>query len=486
MENYRKLENHFKNIYAIECSMAMLGWDSSTFMPEASGKYRGETLSKLTGISHNMTTDKQILELLELAKTENLNDWQRANLREIKTIFDESNAIPTDLIAAYVKVYSECELIWREAKANSNFALVSGQLTELFNLANQIAEAKASYFGVPKYEALIMSFDHGRKISDIDQYFAKLEAFLPGFIDEVIEKQKSKPIPQNIKLHKSIQKQIGLEVMKDFGFDFTKGRVDESLHPFCGGVYGDTRLTTLYDEEDAIKSITAIIHETGHALYEQGLPAEYYDQPVGKALGMSIHESQSLCYEMQLGSSTKFCEYLAAKINKIASTLISPEEIWLSINQVKRSFIRIYADEVTYPLHVILRYNMEKLLINNDIKVSDIPSTWNELMKKYLNITPTKDSEGCLQDIHWYGGAIGYFPAYSLGAMTAAQIYATAKKQIDLTDLNANVFGSLKQWLHKNIHSYGSFMSADDLTIQATGEKLNPDIYINYLKEKYK
>ena len=483
--NYKKLEEHFRKIYALDSAMAILGWDAATYMQEGSSEYRANSLSSLASMSHNMSCSDELKGLIDKSSKEQLNDWQKANLREIKLSYEESKAVPENLIAKYVKSYNECEVIWRNAKKQSDFGMVRDQFKSLVDIMREIAREKSDYFGLSKYESMVMSYDYGRSVKDLESYFGTLEKFLPNFIDETIEKQKDFPNDDKIAMPKDIQRQICLSVMKDLGFDFTKGRIDESMHPFCGGVYGDVRITTNYDESDAIKSITAVIHETGHAIYEQNLPKDYYDQPVGHALGMSIHESQSLFYEMQVGSSIEFCEYLSKKIKDIAKIDITAKRIWNAINKVERSFIRIYADEVTYPLHVIMRYRIEKSLIESEIEVDDIPGIWNDMMNKYLKRVPKKDSEGCLQDIHWYSGSIGYFPSYSIGAMTAAQLFKASKIKLNSKDIISN-FADIKKWLNNNIHSYGRFYDAEELIKNATEKKLDANIYIDYLQNKYR
>ncbi|MBN8828312.1 MAG: carboxypeptidase M32 [Sphingobacteriia bacterium] len=489
MKEYKKLEEYNSRLSSISDALSILYWDSATMMPIKSGEFRNKQIEELSKFYHELTTCKQYEELIVNAenKLNELNDWQKANVRETRKLYDISTCIDNELAGKMVKAGCECDLVWREAKPKGDFKAVKPYLEEIVNLTKEIASIKAEKFKVTKYEALLISYDYGRKEEEINKLFSNLKQFLPSFTDEIIEKQKRENNNYSkIKLSKEHQKQINLEIMKDLGFNIENGRVDESIHPFCGGTYGDIRITTNYDENDCLKSIMATVHETGHAIYEQNRPYEYYNQPVGNSLGMSIHESQSLFYEMQIGTNKDFLSYLSKKIKSIANVDVSEKDLWNNSNKVEKSFIRIYADEVTYPLHVILRYELEQEILRGDVQVKDLPEAWNAKMKQYLNITPPSDDLGCLQDMHWYGGHFGYFPCYSLGAMIAAQWFDAAKPHIDTNQFRNGNFSSAKIWLNNNVHKYGSFYSASGLIEKVTGKNLDPEIYINYLKNKFK
>jgi carboxypeptidase Taq len=278
--------------------------------------------------------------------------------------------------------------------------------------------------------------------------------------------------------------------MTAFGFDFDYGRLDISLHPFCGGTPNDVRITTRYDQTDFTTALMGVLHETGHAMYERGLPSNYIRQPVGKALGMSMHESQSLLIEMQVCRSQEFLQY-AAPLVRLAfngnGSAWEPNNLYRLYTKVERGFIRVNADEVTYPAHIILRYQLEKALINDELKLSDLPEAWNQKMQDLLGVKPPSDTLGCLQDIHWYDGAWGYFPTYTLGAMTAAQIFQAAIQND--SNINAGIsqgdFQPLMVWLRSNIHSSGSLITASELLTKATGRPLDPNVFKNHLKSRY-
>ena len=288
----------------------------------------------------------------------------------------------------------------------------------------------------------------------------------------------------------SKQRQLGLKLMTALGFDFNHGRLDVSLHPFCGGTPDDVRITTRFDENDFSSAIMGVLHETGHALYERGLPEQWRYQPVGEALGMATHESQSLLIEMQMSRSRPFLEFAAPLMRDAfdgSGPLWDTESLYSNLIRVEPGCIRVDADEVTYPLHVILRYRLEKQMITGDLPLADLPTAWNDAMESLLGIRPPSDREGCLQDIHWYDGAWGYFPTYTLGAMTAAQLYRAAMENEPAiaSGIPKGNFAPLTKWLGKNVHSLGSSISADALVEKACGRPLDASAFIDHLKSRY-
>jgi len=321
--------------------------------------------------------------------------------------------------------------------------------------------------------------------------FSGLKAQLPALIDEVIEHQRRRA-PVDLSGHYEVQAQEALsrQMMTALGFDFRQGRLDVSSHPFSTGVHGDNRITTRYRQNDFIDPLLSTLHETGHASYEAGLPAQWCSLPVGKARSMSLHESQSLLFEKQLCLSKPFVEFLAplARQHFPALQALSSERLWQAMTQVERGFIRVEADEVTYPMHVILRYEIESALINGEMEVEQIPDAWQQKMQQYLGLDTTGNyRDGCLQDIHWPSGAFGYFPSYTLGALNAAQLFAALQREVPELDdrLRAGDVAPLRQWLGERIWSKGSFLASQELMTQATGEATNPEHFIRHIRRRY-
>jgi len=490
---YQDLEDRFRRLDAVGGALSMLHWDMSAMMPSGGIDSRTEQLAVLTSMRHAMVTDPALPDLLDGAEADqHLDSWQQANVGEMRRQWVHSAAVDTDLVEALSRAASKCETIWRSARDDADFKAVLPSLEEVLNLTRQEAAAKADKLGVSPYDALLDQYEPGGRAADIDVVFADLGDFLPGFLDDVLAKQASGPelLPLQGPFPTAQQKTLGHTFMSALGFDFDHGRLDESHHPFCGGTYDDVRLTTRYDEADFTSALMGVLHETGHALYDQGLPKAWRGQPVGGDRGMSIHESQSLLIEMQACRSREFLEYAAPLLRE---TFSGAGEAWQVNNltrlytRVEKGFIRVDADEVTYPAHVILRFQLERAAIAGDLRMADLPGAWNEGLQNILGITPPSDREGCLQDIHWFDGAWGYFPTYTLGAMTAAQLFAKAKsdKPEILPSIARGDFAPLLGWLREHVHAKGCSLSSRELLSQATGEPLNADHFKAHLKTRY-
>jgi carboxypeptidase Taq len=362
----------------------------------------------------------------------------------------------------------------------------------LVALVRETAAAKAEALGLDPYDALLDAYEPGGRQAEIDPLFEDLEAFLPEFLGRVLENQARRPAPVLPPGPFPIagQRALAHEMMAALGFDFDHGRLDESRHPFCGGVPEDVRITTRYDENDFTSSLMAVLHETGHALYERGLPPAWRHQPIGLARSMSIHESQSLLIEMQVCRSRPFLAFAAPLIGRAfggAGEAWDEDNLYRLLTRVEPGLIRVDADEVTYPAHVIVRYRLEKAIIGGTMEAADIPAAWNEGMKGLLGITPPGDGDGCLQDIHWYDGAWGYFPTYTLGAIAAAQIFAAAKSADGTitTEIAKGDFKPLLAWLGDAIHAKGSVLPVPELLTQATGRPLDAGVFKTHLEDRY-
>ena len=492
MTAYTRLEGIFRKADTLSEVLSVLHWDMAAMMPEGGAERRSEQLSAIKAIHHTTLAAPELPELLERATQLELSPWQRANLREMKRAWIHEAALPADLVDATVKASSATEMVWREARAKSDFKMVLPHLQTLLSLVRQQAQAKSEALSVGLYDALLDQYEPDGRSQEIDVIFAQLESFLPSFLAETLDAQAKRPKPALPPgpFPTEIQKALAPRFMSTLGFDFHHGRLDTSHHPFCGGYPGDTRITTRYDETDFTSAMMGVLHETGHSLYEFGLPTDQWQgQPVASARGMALHESQSLLMEMQACRSRQFIGWAAPILQQAfgGTSGWDAENLFRLGILVEPGFIRVDADEVTYPAHVIIRYRLEKALIEGRMELTDLPDAWNQAYQKLLGITPPNDRLGCLQDIHWYGGSWGYFPTYTLGAMCAAQLFEAAQKA-DKTILDAigkGDFTPLLSWLRTNVHSKGSFLSTRDLLIEATGKPLDPTIFKAHLIRRY-
>jgi len=399
--------------------------------------------------------------------------------------------VPGGLVEAESRACSACEAVWRKARAESDFAAVLPGLEQILALEREIAATKAQRFGTSPYEALLDQYEPGASVAVIDRLFDQIVEFLPDLIDAALVRQAAPPLPApSGPFPVETQRRLAIRLMERIGFDFAHGRLDISAHPFCGGIPDDVRITTRYDESDFARSMMGVLHETGHALYQRGLPAEWRLQPVGRARGMAMHESQSLLLEMQVCRSRAFLNYATPVIREafgVAGPQWEADALYRRQIQVRRGFIRVDADEMTYPAHVILRYRLERAMIAGDLQPSELPGAWAAAMRELLGVVPDTDREGCLQDIHWYDGNWGYFPTYTLGALIAAQLFDAARRDIpELTQAIAEgEFRPLLGWMRERVHSKGSLLSTAQLVEAATGRPLGPASFERHLRDRY-
>jgi carboxypeptidase Taq len=491
---YSELETHFHRLYALRYGLSVLQWDMSAMMPPGGAEARAEQMAALQVVCHGILTAPVVGDLLDRAESDrvNLDEWQQANLAEMRRQWIHATALDARLVEAISKACSASEQLWRKARPAADFALVKPALAEVLARVREAAEAKAAKLGVSPYDALLDEYEPGGRAAEIDVVFDDLAAFLPGFRARVLEHQARQGAPVKPAGPFPVEKQraLGERLMRALGFDFDHGRLDTSLHPFCGGMPDDVRITTRYDEKDFVQALMGVIHETGHALYERGLPPDWRHQPVGQARGMSVHESQSLLMEMQACRSRSFLEFLAPLLRETFSgngPAWSTDNLYRVYTRVQPDYIRVEADEVTYPAHVILRYRLERALIAGEMTLDDLPAAWNAGMKELLGIVPPSDREGCLQDIHWYDGAWGYFPTYTLGAMTAAQLFDAARRaKPEIPDaIGKGDFTPLLGWLRGNVHGQGSRLSTRELLTRATGRPLDPAVFKRHLEQRY-
>lgn len=489
---YHRLEDRFRRVAVLRDVDGILNWDMSTVMPAGAAEGRAEQLAAVKVLCHELLTDPEMGELIAAAAADgSLDSWQKANLAEMRRQWLHASAIDAGLTEALAKATMACEMVWRIARPKSDYAAVRESLQCVLDLTRQMAQAKAEKLGVSPFDALMDAFEPGIGEAEVDRLFAPLIAALPDLLGRAIERQKSTPpIPLEGPFPADAQRELCLRFMKALGFDFTLGRLDTSLHPFCGGAAGDVRVTTRYDENNFARSVMGVLHETGHALFEQGLPANWRYQPVGRIHSMALHESQSLLIEMQACRSSEFLGFAAPIMAEAFGGTGAPwraENLRRHYTRVTRSAIRVDADEVTYPLHVLLRYRLEKAMLAGDLALDDLPAAWNDGMKELLGFTPANDGEGCLQDIHWYDGAWGYFPSYTLGAMAAAQLFeaATTADAAIFPAIGRGDFAPLLAWLRRHVHGEAQHRPAMAIIQRATGRALEASALLRHLERRY-
>jgi len=489
---YQELERRFRHIGLLREAAAVLGWDSAAMMPPGGAAVRAEQQAALDVTIHEALTHPVLAELLDQAAQEPLSGWPAANLAEMRRDYVHAAAVPADLVAASSKAAALCETAWRSARSANDFAGLHPLLQNVLDLTREIAAIKAAALGCSPYDALLDQYEPGGKSAEIDRHFADLAEFLPATIAAALEHQARQPAPLPLKGPFPIQAQqaLGRQLMGGLGFDFEHGRLDISHHPFCGGTPDDVRITTRYREDDFAPAMMGVLHETGHALYERGLPIDWRHQPVGLARGMSLHESQSLLVEMQMCRSQAFLSYAAPLIRTAFQrdgAAWQADNLYRSSIRVRPGLIRVDADEVTYPAHVVLRYRLERALLSGDLALVDLPTAWNDGMIEYLGICPPDDRDGCLQDVHWPSGAFGYFPTYTLGAMTAAQLYQAAQAALPGMDdaIRRGEFSPLMAWLRQNIHGLAASRSTTDILTAATGRPLGVEAFRHHLETRY-
>lgn len=494
--DYKEVVGKLREINTLKGISGLLGWDEMVMLPEGSSDCRGDQKTVLAGVLYDKESDPTLGKLLNSLKGDSsLDNVQTAVIRDAQRSYVKTTALPKELVQRMAQLETDGYNAWIESRTKKDFNVFAPVLKEWVEVNKE--KAKCIDPTIAAYDVLLDDFEKGMTTARIDEIFSEVREGLVPLIADM----KSRGTPPDDKwmsgeYETEKQAELCKSIALDIGFDITKGRLDVSVHPFTGGAHPtDVRMTTRFKANDLLEGLTGAIHETGHALYEQGrnLDEAWRDLPVSEALSMGVHESQSLLWERMVCLSKPFQHYLLPKIQAAfpdsGFSGKSPEELYKAINTIKDpSMIRVEADEVTYAMHVILRYEIERGLINGDIAVEEVPGLWNNKMQEYLGVTPEDDARGCCQDVHWSGGAMGYFPTYSLGAMYACQIFSYAKTCIpDLEDQIARGdFKPLKLWLNEKIHRLGSlYQNGDELMIAVTGKPLDTSIFLGYLREKY-
>ena len=490
---YKQLEQEWQRLHAFSGALSLLRWDAAVMMPRGSADVRGEQLAAIETEQHALLTSPRVSRLLDRAQAgaNSLDDWQRANLREMVRQRDHAIATPVSLISRLARATSVAEVRWAEAREKQDFNLFAPHLEEVLQLVRDKAALLGQALNLAPYDALMDGFTPGVRSAEIDPVFRTLSRRLPGLIREAIERQSASPaLPVSGKFTPGRQRALIVEVMKAFGFRFDRGRLDESDHPFTEGVAGDIRVTTKLDQSDPFRGLLAAMHETGHALYDLGVPREWRAQPVGKERGMALEESQALFMEMVVCRSRAFLRYLGPLLEKhfgVSGPEWEPDNLYRLLTQVRRGAIRVDADELTYPMHIVLRYGIEKDMLEGRLAVRDLPEAWNKGMQDRLEVRPETAAQGCLQDVHWAHGAFGYFPSYAIGEVVAAQLFEALRMATpDLDErLAAGQFGVVTDWLAQNVHAQGARFTPQELVQHVTGKGLSAAMALRYLEARY-
>jgi carboxypeptidase Taq len=494
LETEKKFLDHLKKMTAYKEAVGLIHWDLRTGAPKNGVEQRSEVLGVLSSEVFALSTSDEMAAHIEILSSEEatgqVSEITKKALVECKKDYERNKKIPANEYREYVVLQSKSESAWEKAKNESDFASFQPYLEKLVEFNKKFIQ----YWGYDgnKYNTLLDDYEPGVTVEILDNVFGQLREKIVPLVQRIAESQ-NKPVTDFLfkPFPKEEQKGFSLEVLKELGYNFNSGRLDETVHPFATGLNpGDVRVTTKYDEKDFRTAVFGTIHECGHALYEQNISSDLIGTPLCGGTSMGIHESQSLFYENFVGRNMHFWkrnynvlkEYSEGQFDNV-----SLEDFYRAINESKPSLIRIEADELTYPLHVMVRYEIEKGLFNDEIEVKDLPEIWNNKMEEYLGVRPQNDAEGVLQDVHWSGGAFGYFPSYALGYMYAAQIKEAMLKDLPNFDqlLEEGNLQSILDWLTEKIHRHGGMKKPLEILQDVTGEGLNAEHLVNYLEKKY-
>jgi len=478
--SYGELTERVKKISNVGSAAGVLRWDQEVMMPEGGTPARSQQLATLSSVQHELLTDKKTGQLLEEAKPEGKN--QEAVVRELRRSYERADRVPNELIEEISTATSEAHPVWTRAKENGDFGEFAPTLERLVELKREYADHVNP--DVPRYEALFEEFEPYLGLDTAERVLKNLREDLVPLIDGVVSSDISyDPLPS---AGEDAQKEMVRGALSALGYDWERGRLDVAPHPFSTGTQFDARVTTRFSD-DPLDALTSTVHEFGHATYTLGLPEEEYGTPLGEARDLTVHESQSRLWENHIARTLPFWEFFTERFNETTGADVTPNRAYEAANSVEQhNPIRVEADELTYHSHILLRYEVERPLIEGDLEVDEIPQVWNEKHEEYLGFRPENDAQGCLQDIHWSHGSFGYFPTYTLGSVLAAQLDAAVRDELDLDEgVQNGEFGSLRDWLREEIHSHGKKYTTDELIRRATGDDLRAEYFLDYASEKY-
>lgn len=485
------LLEYSRDLAALRHATGLLSWDQETYMSTKGGAGRARAMAMLSRVSHQKSSDPRFKDLLDACAADpSLGAEDKALVRELRRDRDRTVKVPEALAAEIAETASLAQRVWAEARPKNDVAAFSPWLEKVIALRRKEAEC-LGYEGTP-YNALLEIYEPGSRADDLKVLLDGLKAKLVPLLGRILDKTRGAKDPLAGKVFPiAIQKVFNMKVLADMGFDLEAGRLDESAHPFTEGLHPrDVRLTTRYSETDLMSALFSTLHEGGHGMYEQGFPERYHGTPLAEAQGLGIHESQSRLWENQVGRSREFWNHyypVLAGLFPQQLAGIDLDAFLKAINKVEASFIRVESDEVTYNLHIVLRFELELALFDGALEANGLEAAWNEGMRRNLGIVPPTASQGFLQDVHWSCGLLGYFPTYTLGNLRAAQLFSAAGA--GLPGLTASIasgrFGGLKDWLVENIHCHGRRFTGDELMEKATGEKTRTAPFLDYLERKY-
>jgi carboxypeptidase Taq len=486
---YQKLRSRAREIALIDGAGHLLAWDQETYMPSKALEFRADQMAHLSGWTHRLFTASEVGDWIKACEDHGylVTSKEAANVREWRRSYDRATKLPTDLVEEFERARALARNAWVEARRQSSFRLFEPHLQHILELSRQMAEHRG--YQEARYDALLEEYEPGARASQLRPLFAELRAAIVKFLPTACERSsKIRLLEGDYPI--AAQQAFNREVAEAIGFDFDAGRIDTTTHPFCSGMGpNDCRLTTRYNPRDFTQSLYGILHEAGHGLYDQGLAKEDYGTPAGSAASLGIHESQSRLWENHVGRSSVFWEHWHPAACRHFPNLknLSPEEITRAVNRVCPSFIRVEADEVTYDLHIVLRFELELKLMDGELQVGDVPAAWNEQFEKIFALKVPDDAHGCLQDIHWSLGSLGYFPTYTLGNLNASQLFrgATLDHPRLKEELKAGQCTTLLKWLRENVHQHGHRHSPQKLMEIATGEPTQSKYHLEYLQSKF-
>ncbi len=480
-------------IWDLNMSASLLGWDQQTYMPRNGALERSEQLATLSKLAHMKSTSqefgKALDELLEYARTIDPDSDDARLIRRAKIDFDKATRVPTEKVAEYARITTMAQEAWVQARTNSDFSIFRPHLERIVELRREYADYFKPYDHV--YDPLLDDFEPGLKTAEVKEIFARLRPQQVELIKAIADRPQMEDGFLHINYDDKKQWDFGVDVITRFGYDWNGGRQDRSAHPFTTSFgIGDVRITTRIIENMVTSALFSTMHEAGHGMYQQGFDKKMQRTLLANGASLAVHESQSRMWENLVGRSRAFWRFFYPKLQDTFPTQlgnVSMENFYKAINKVEPSFVRVEADEATYNLHVMLRLELEIALMEGAIKVADLPEAWNTKMQEYLGITPRNDAEGVLQDVHWSGGMIGYFPTYALGNLISVQLWDVINK--DIPDLEAQIeqgqFGTLLGWLREKVHRHGSKFDPQELVQKITGSKIDPQPYVKYLRSKF-